>query len=67
MGEVLYTFFIFVYFLNHGVPFAIADTNNSSFTKLPILMPLACRGFVFWIKEGDREKKKKEKKGISLF
>ncbi len=43
---------------------SIADDASSNITRLAIHMPMACHEFVHWLREGDREERKKEKKEI---
>ncbi len=40
---------------------SIADIGSSNTTRLSLLMPMACQEFVFWVGEGYREKRKKER------
>jgi hypothetical protein len=39
----------------------IADAHNYNTTRLLLPLPMVCKEFVFWIGEGDREKRKKER------
>jgi len=39
----------------------IADAGNSNITRPQLLKPVACEEFVFWIGDGDREERKKER------
>jgi len=40
---------------------SFADAGSSNITRLPILMSMVCQVFVFWIREGDRDKRRKER------
>jgi hypothetical protein len=40
---------------------SVVDDSSSNIFRLPLLMPKAYQGLVFWIGEGDREERKKEK------
>jgi hypothetical protein len=40
---------------------SIVDAGTSNIARLSLLLPKACKEFVFWIWEGEREEKKNEK------
>ncbi len=40
---------------------AFTDAGNSNITRLLLLMPMAWKELVFWVGEGDREERRKEK------
>jgi hypothetical protein len=42
----------------------IANAGSFNITILPILLPTTCQEFAFWISEGNREERKKERKEI---
>ncbi len=58
--------FLFFHFNVNGISNqSLADASSFKITRLPLLMPMVCQGFVFWMGEGDREEGKKERYGIS--
>ncbi len=40
---------------------SIAGAGISNIIRLPLLIPMACQGFVLWIRVGDKKKRKKER------
>jgi len=36
---------------------SFADASSSNITRLPLLMPLTCQDFFFWLGEGGKEGK----------
>ncbi len=42
---------------------SVGDSSSYNITRLPIFMLTACQELIFYIREGDREDRKKESKG----